>query len=254
MTYIEGFVLAVPTANKEAYRKHAAEAAPLFQEFGVRRMVEAWGDDVAHGKTTDFYGAVQAKDDETVVFSWFEYPSKDARDAATEKFMSDPRMKEMGASMPFDGQRMIIAGFDSIVDQGSSEGANYVDGFILPVRPGQKDAYREMAEKAAPIFREYGALRVVEGFEDDVKDGKVTDYRRAVKAEEGEKIVYSFIEWPTKEVRDAGWKKVMEDPRMQPDKDKQMPFDGPRMFWGGFAPILDTAAQGASQASERELA
>jgi len=254
MTYIEGFVLAVPTANKDAYRKHAAEAAPIFQEFGVQRMVEAWGDDVAHGKTTDFYGAVQAKDDETVVFSWFEYPSKDVRDAANEKFMSDPRMKEMGASMPFDGQRMIIAGFDSLVDEGSSEGANYVDGFILPVRPGQKDAYREMAEMAAPIFREHGALRVVEGFEDDVKDGKVTDYRRAVKAEEGERIVYSFIEWPSKEARDEGWKKVMEDPRMQPEKDKEMPFDGPRMFWGGFAPILDTAAENTSQATERELA
>ena len=254
MTYVEGFVLAVPTANKDAYRKHAAEAAPLFREFGVRRMVEAWGDDVAHGKTTDFYGAVQAKEDESVVFSWFEYPSKDVRDAANEKMMSDPRMKEMGASMPFDGQRMIMAGFDSIVDEGSSESANYVDGFILPVRPGQKDAYREMAAKAAPIFREYGALRVVEGFEDDVKDGKVTDYRRAVKAEEGEKIVFSFVEWPSKAVRDEAWKKVMEDPRMQPDKDKPMPFDGPRMFWGGFAPILDTAAQDASQTTERELA
>src|SRR5688572_10967370 len=163
MTYIEGFVIAVPTANKEAYRKHAADAAPLFQEFGVTRLVEAWGDDVAHGKTTDFYGAVQAKEDETVAFSWFEYPSKTARDAANEKFMTDPRMKEMGASMPFDGQRMIMGGFDSIVDEGSSEGTNYVDGFILPVKPGKKDAYRDMAAKAAPIFREHGALRVVEG-------------------------------------------------------------------------------------------
>ena len=250
MTYIEGFVLAVPTANKDAYRKHAADAAPLFQEFGVTRMVEAWGDDVPRGKTTDFYGAVQAKDDETVVFSWFEYPSKAARDAANEKFMSDPRMKEMGASMPFDGQRMIIAGFDSIVEEGAGGDMGYVDGFIAPVLPGKKEAYREMAAKAAPIFREYGATRVVEGFEDDVKDGKVTDYRRAVKIQEGEKVVFSWIEWPSKEARDAGWKKVMEDPRMQPDKEKGMPFDGPRMFWAGFAPIVDTKAKATARVAE----
>jgi uncharacterized protein YbaA (DUF1428 family) len=254
MTYVEGFVIAVPTAKKDVYRKHAAEAAPMFQEFGATRMVEAWGDDVAHGKVTDFYGAVQAKEDETVVFSWFEYPSKEVRDAANQKIMTDPRMKEMGESMPFDGQRMIFGGFASLVDEGASGGSNYVDGFILPVRPGQKDAYREMAAKAAPIFREHGALRVVEAFEDDVPDGKVTDYRRAVKAEEGEKVVFSWIEWPSKEARDAGWKKVMEDPRMQPDKTKEMPFDGPRMFWAGFAPIVDTAATTGAGAAQRELA
>ena len=253
MTYIEGFVLAVPTANKDAFRRHAAELAPVFQEHGVTRVVEAWGDDVAHGKTTDFYGAVQAKDDETIVFSWFEYPSRQARDAANEKMRSDERMAAMGQSMPFDGQRMIMAGFDSIVDEGSSAGATSVDGFLVPVKPGKEQAYREMAATAAPIFREHGALRVVEGMESDVPDGKVTDFRRAVKAEPGEKIVYSFVEWPSKEARDAGWKKVMEDPRMQPDKDQGMPFDGPRMFWGGFAPVLDTAAT-APATSERELA
>src|SRR5690554_4414268 len=108
MTYIEGFVAAVPEANKEAYRKHAADAAPLFREFGVARMMENWGDDVPRGKVTDFYGAVQAKEDEVVIFSWFEYPDKATRDAATEKMMSDPRMKQMGADMPFDGKRMIV--------------------------------------------------------------------------------------------------------------------------------------------------
>ncbi len=81
----------------------------------------------------------------------------------------------------------------------------------------------------------------MEAWGDDVPDGKVTDFRRAVKAEAGEKIVFSWIEWPSKEARDAGWKKVMEDPRMQPDKDREMPFDGPRMFWAGFAPIIDSS-------------
>ena len=101
MTYVEGFVLAVPTASKGEYRQHAADAAPLFKEFGVTRQLEAWGDDVPKGKLTEFQGSVQAKDDETVVFGFFEYPDKATRDAAGKKMMSDPRMQAM--KMPFDG-------------------------------------------------------------------------------------------------------------------------------------------------------
>ena len=237
MTYIEGFVAAVPTANKDAYRQHADEAAPLFKAFGATRHVEAWGDDVPKGKVTDFHGAVQAKDDETVVFSWLEYPDKATRDAANEKIMADPRMKAMGQAMPFDGKRMIYSGFDTLLDEGSDKGG-YVDGFVVPVPTANKDAYREMAEKACAVFREYGAVRVVEAWGDDVADGEVTDYRRAVKAEDGETVVYSFIEWPSKEARDAGWEKTMADERMKPDP-ATMPFDGKRMVWGGFTTILD---------------
>jgi uncharacterized protein YbaA (DUF1428 family) len=116
MGYVEGFVAAVPAANKEAYRRHAAEAAPLFKEFGATRMVECWGDDVPEGKLTDFRRAVQAKEDEVVVFSWIEYPSKEVRDAANERIMSDPRMKAMGATMPFDGRRMIFGGFEAVLE------------------------------------------------------------------------------------------------------------------------------------------
>jgi uncharacterized protein YbaA (DUF1428 family) len=249
MTYVEGFVLAVPTANREAYRKHAADAAPLFREFGVERMVEAWGDDVPRGKVTDFYGAVQAKEDEAVVFSWFEYPDRATRDAANARMMSDPRMKEMGASMPFDGQRMIISGFAAIVEEGAGGAMGYVDGYVLPVPHDKKDAYREMAREMSPLFSEHGATRIVEAWGDDLADGKVTDFRRAVKAQEGENVVFSWIEWPSKEARDEGWKKVMADERMQPDKDK-MPFDGQRMFWAGFAPIVDTGAHTDVQAGE----
>src|SRR3954464_13736910 len=102
MTYVEGFVAAVPAANKTAYIQHAATAAPLFKEFGATRVVEAWGDDVPDGKVTDFKGAGKAEEGENVVFSWVEYPSKDARDAASERMRSDPRMRELGAAMPFD--------------------------------------------------------------------------------------------------------------------------------------------------------
>ena len=239
MTYIEGFVAAVPTANKEEYRKHAADAAPLFKEFGVTRHVEAWGDDVPKGKLTDFQGAVQAKDDETVVLGFFEYPDKATRDTANEKMMSDPRMKEMGATMPFDGQRMIVGGFDSFVDEKTAGTTGYTDGYILPVPNDKKDAYREVAQSMAAKLRVQGALRVVEAWGDDLPDGKVTDYKRAVKATAGENVVYSYVEWPDKAVRDAAWEKMMNDPDMQPSG--EMPFDGKRMFWGGFEPILDTA-------------
>jgi uncharacterized protein YbaA (DUF1428 family) len=97
-----------------------------------------------------------------------------------------------------------------------------------------------MAEKAAAVFKDYGATRVVEAWGDDVGDGKLTDFRRSVKAQEGEKVVFSWIEWPSKEARNEGWAKVMEDPRMKHDPANN-PFDGQRMFWGGFEPILDTA-------------
>jgi len=240
MTYVDGFVLAVPADRKDAFREHASSMLPMFKQFGVARVVESWGDDVPDGKLTDFKGAVQAKEGEVVVFSWFEYPSKEVRDAATEKMRSDPRMAELGAAAPFDGKRMIFGGFTAIVDE-KAEGENgYTDGFVVPVPEGKREAYREMAEKAAGVFKEYGAVRVVEGWGDDVPEGKVTDFRRAVKAEEGETIVYSWVEWPSKQARDEGWAKVMADPRMQPDHDN-MPFDGKRMFWGGFAPLIDTA-------------
>jgi uncharacterized protein YbaA (DUF1428 family) len=238
MTYFEGFVVPVPEANRDAYRKHASDAAPLFQEFGVTRMVEAWDSDVHEGKVTDFRMAVDAKPDEKVVFSWFEYPSKADRDAATEKFMSDPRMKEMGESMPFDGKRMIVGGFEAIVEEGSP-GGGYTDGFVVPVPEGKRDAYRELAAKMAKVFRQHGASRVIESIADDVKHGQVTDFYRAVKAEDGETVVFSFIEWPDKQTRDDAWAKIMADESLKPEGD--MPFSGQRMFWGGFDNILDSA-------------
>lgn len=238
MTYFEGFIAPVPEANKEAYRKHSSEFAPLVQEVGVRRMVESWDSDVPEGKVTDFRKAVDAKPDEKVVFSWFEYPSKQERDAANEKFMNDPRMKEMGANMPFDGKRMIMGGFDAIVEEGEPGGA-YTDGFVVPVPEGKREAYRELASKMAKVFRQNGATRVVESFSSDVPKGEVTDFYRAVKAEDGEGVVFSFIEWPDKATRDEAWKAIMADESLKPQGD--MPFDGQRMFWGGFEKIVDTA-------------
>jgi len=238
MAYVQGFVTAVPTANKDKYLKQASDSATVLKEFGMKRMVEGWGDDVPKGKVTDFQGAVQAKDDETVVFSWMEFPDKATYDAANKKMMDDPRMKKMMEDMPFDGKRMIYGGFESIVDESGRGASRYADGYVLPVPNGNKEAYREMAAKAAGVFKEYGATRIVEAWGDDVPDGKITDFKRAVKAKSGENVVFSFVEWPDKATLDAAWPKIMEDERMKPDPDK-MPFDGQRMFWGGFSSILD---------------
>lgn len=117
MKYVDGFVAAVPKANREAYRQLAAKAATLFKEFGATRVVECWADDVAEGKVTDFRMAVKAQENEEVVFSWIEYPSKEVRDAVNQKMMADPRMRELGDTMPFDGQRLIYSGFAPILDE-----------------------------------------------------------------------------------------------------------------------------------------
>jgi uncharacterized protein YbaA (DUF1428 family) len=240
MTYVEGFIVAVPKANREAYREHAASFVPFLEEFGGRRMVECWASDVPDGKVTDFRKAVQAREDEDVVFSWFEHTSRETRDAFNAKLMADPRMEAMGASMPFDGKRMVMGGFASMLDRGTARGA-YVDGFVLPVPHANRDAYLALAEKAAAKFAECGALRVVEAWGDDVPDGKVTDFRRGVQGKEDENVVFSWIEWPDKAARDAGWPRLMADPDMQPDH-ANMPFDPKRMFWGGFNVLLDSAA------------
>ena len=238
MTYFEGFVVPVPEDNKDAYRQSAANAAPIFKDLGVSRHFEAWDSDVPEGKVTDFRKAVDARPDEKVVFSWFEYPDKATRDATNEKMRSDERMKELGANMPFDGKRMIMGGFEAIVEEGSGAGG-YTDGFVVPVPEGKTDDYQKLAAKMAKVFRGHGANRVVEALSNDVDKGEVTDFYRAVKAEDGEKVVFSFIEWPDKATRDEAWKKIMADESMKPEGD--MPFSGQRMFWGGFEPIFDTA-------------
>jgi uncharacterized protein YbaA (DUF1428 family) len=114
--YIDGFVAAVPTANRDAYRKHAEAAAVVFKDHGALRLVECWGDDVPDGKLTSFPMAVKKQADETVVFSWITWPSREVRDAGMQKVMADPRIKPEVNPMPFDGKRLIYGGFSVIVD------------------------------------------------------------------------------------------------------------------------------------------
>ena len=118
MRYVDGFVLAVPTANREAFAKHAGLAAQVFRECGALRVVECWGDEVPHGQWTDMHMAVQAKAEETVVFSWIEWPSREVRDAGMAKVMTDPRVQPEVNPIPFDGKRMIFGCFVPLVDRG----------------------------------------------------------------------------------------------------------------------------------------
>jgi uncharacterized protein YbaA (DUF1428 family) len=115
MAYVDGFVIAVPTANRAAYQKIAEEAAIVFKEYGALKVVECWGDDVPEGKLTSFPMAVKCEENETVVFSWIVWPSREVRDEGNQKVMADPRMSKP-EEMPFDGKRMIYGGFEMIVE------------------------------------------------------------------------------------------------------------------------------------------
>lgn len=117
MSYVDGFVAAVPTANREKFKKHAEEAAAVFKEHGALKIVECWGDDVPEGQVTSFPVAVKRQADETVVFSWIVWPSRQVRDEAHKKVMSDPRLQPDKNPMPFDGKRMIFGGFEPIVER-----------------------------------------------------------------------------------------------------------------------------------------
>ena len=115
---------------------------------------------------------------------------------------------------------------------------NYIDGFVIPVPKGNRELYQEWALRAAPVFLEHGAMRVVECWGTDVPVGKVNDFRTSVIAEEGEEVAFSWVEWPDKATRDRAMKVMENDARMNLDENP-MPFDGKRMIYGGFAPVVD---------------
>ena len=124
MSYIDGFLIACPKANKDKFIAHAREGDSVFMDFGATRVVECWGDDIPEGHTTDFRMAVKAEEDEAVLFSWIEWPDKATRDAGMERMTEmmndpaklDPRMDPAKNPMPFDGKRMIFGGFVPIVE------------------------------------------------------------------------------------------------------------------------------------------
>jgi uncharacterized protein YbaA (DUF1428 family) len=237
--YFQGFVVPVPGANKQAYLDMAKQAAPIFAEHGGLGLVECWGDDVMDGKVTDFRKAVRASDDETVVLSWVWWPDKATCDAAAAKLMADDRMKPDGP-MPFDGQRMIHGGFEVSFDTGDGGGFGYVDGVVASVADDHRQGFVDHAVRTSRFFKQQGALRVVDGWGIDVPAGKVTDFRRAVQARDGETVVFGWIEWPDKATRDAAMKAIQSNAAMMAEP---MPFDGKRMIFGGFAPVVTLEAE-----------
>ena len=242
MSYIDGFVLPVPAANRQKFIDHANLGDAVFMEQGATRILECWEEDVPHGTLTDFYRSVDGQDGESVLFSWIEWPSKEAREkgmaAVMDAASTDPRIDPEQNPMPFDGKRMIYGGFAPIFEGGTPNDAPYVQGFIIPVAHEKREAYRAMAADAWGFFAECGALRVVEAWGDDVPEGKHTDFRMAVKANESENVVFSWIEWPSRAVCDAANEKMQHDDRMQMPEGAEMPFDGKRMVFGGFTPVV----------------
>jgi uncharacterized protein YbaA (DUF1428 family) len=242
MAYFDGFVIPVPTANKDQFIAHARLGDPVFIEKGAVRVVECWAEDVSHGKVTDFYGAVDAKEGESIVFSWIEWPDKATRDQGMAAMMDtdnpDPRMDPAKNPAPFDGKRMIYGGFEPLVIEGDLSALPYVQGFIVPVPHAKREEYRAVARDAwEKVFRPYGALCVLEAWGDDVPNGEVTDFYRAGKATGDENAVFSFMAWPSREACDAAAERMQSDPNMQMPEGG-MPFDGMRMIYGGFVPVV----------------
>lgn len=114
--YVDGFVLAVPTANKDTYRRHAADVAVVFKEHGALSLVQCWGDDVPEGKLNSMHTAVLRQPEESVVFAWITWPDRATRDAGMQKVFNDPRSAGPREHMPFDGARMIFGGFEVLVE------------------------------------------------------------------------------------------------------------------------------------------
>lgn len=162
MIYCTGAAAAVPTRNKQKYIEHINAAWPFFAEMRCNAHGRELGVDVQRGKVNDLYGAVSASDDETVVFSWIEWPDRTVAAAAWQEMQNDQAMTAM-PKMPFDGSRMIFGGFEPVFREGSDRGVGYVQGFALAVPTKNKPAYVELATQAwEGAFKPNGCLGMVE--------------------------------------------------------------------------------------------
>jgi uncharacterized protein YbaA (DUF1428 family) len=235
MTYFQGFVVPVPEGNKDAYLQMATGVAPGFAKYGAQRTVECWEESVPDGKRTDLRRAVDAQPGEKIVFAWVWWPDKATCDAGMAKMMEDPDMQPP-ANPPFDTKRMIFGGFEAVHDSGDGGAFGYVDAVVGPA-PDDRDGFAGNAAQLDDFFIREGALRTVDGWGVDVPDGKLTDFKRAVAAEGGEKVIFGWIEWPDKATRDKAFEAVMADPAMQAIRPA---FDMQRAIFGGFTPVLDT--------------
>ncbi|MFN3312019.1 MAG: DUF1428 domain-containing protein [Pannonibacter indicus] len=238
MSYVDGFLLAVPTANRDVYREHAEQAWPMFREFGALSMVEGWGDDVPDGKINSINSAVMRKADETALFSWVTWPDKATRAAGWQKMMASGPPEGAMQSMPFDGSRLVYGGFETLLGDVHAK-VGYVDGTVMPVPADKRDAYTAASKQMADLFMEHGAISVVDCWGDDLPEGKVNDFHGAVLRKPDEAVVFSWINWKDKAARDAGWEKLMADARMQEFGPHTVGVDMSRMIFGSFTPLVD---------------
>lgn len=236
MTCIQGFICAVPTANRAAFIEHARKAAEAFRDHGCLAAVECWGDDVPAGDVISFPAAVMAEADETVVFSWYVWPSKAAHDAVMRAPPSDARLNPETNPMPFDSKRVIFGAFEPVLELGTYRPGGYVDGFVLALPRARRDEFVGFARVCDPIFMEHGANWIMENWGVEIPEGKLTDFRRAVQAAPDDEIVFSWVQWPDKASRDAGNEKIMNDPRMTK---LGIPFGMDRLISGGFRTVVE---------------
>jgi uncharacterized protein YbaA (DUF1428 family) len=236
MTCIQGFVGAVPTANRAAFIDHARTAAEAFRDMGLVAAAECWGDDIPPGELTSFPLAVQARPDETVIFSWYRWPSKAVHDAAmaqpSRRSAPEPRDEPDALRRHARDLRRLRAG-------AGTRRAHTRRLCRRLRRPGEAGAPRGVSclrRGCDPIFMEHGASWIMEAWGIDVPEGRVTDFRRAVQADADEEVVFSWVQWPDRAARDAGNARIMNDPRLA---DKEMPFDGSRLIFGGFTPLVE---------------
>jgi len=240
MTYIQGFLVPVPETKKAAYCKMAEESVELFTDYGAQRIVENWDSQVPKGEATDMYRAVKAEEGERVVFSWIQWESQEAFEDAHEKMGSDERMQEAPSEMPFDGARIVYAGFDLLGETGDGGNVGYVQGYVAPVNNGKHEAFAEMCATMRDIAIDSGALIATDSLSGNISDGETTDFKKAVNAQADESIAFGYVEWASKEAFELGSAKMREDKRMQA-MGADMPVDGKRMILGGFETLLATS-------------
>jgi uncharacterized protein YbaA (DUF1428 family) len=235
MSYVDGFITPIATAARQRFAEHARAAAAIVREHGATRVVDTWGEDVPAGERNDIAGAVRLGADETPSVGWIEFPDRAARDAFASAIVTDAHLAALGLP-PFDFSRMILGGFEVVVDTGSGAAPGFVDAYVLPVAHARRADYVALAQASSPVFLDYGAIRHVEAWGDDIPTGEAVDFRRATLADEHETVVFSWVEWPDRATRDRAAAQVTADERMKRLMTTP-PFDGRRMIYGGFALI-----------------
>ncbi|MCG8621921.1 MAG: DUF1428 domain-containing protein [Proteobacteria bacterium] len=239
MNYVHGFVAAVPTANKEAYIKFTRNTGAVLKRLGAVQAVECWGVDVPEGKVTSFPMAVKCKADETVVFSWTLWKSKDDANKAEAKMRAGeiPEFDFKNNPPPFDGKRLIYGGFEVVVETGSnSDDGAFIGGFVAAVPTAKKAEFIKHCKSTDEAVLKLGAVQVVECWGVDVPDGEVTSFPMAVQKKPDETVVFSWIRWRSK--ADAKKAESNEMPELNPETNP-LPLDGSRVIFGGFEMVVN---------------